>query len=67
MIGWLINHSLEANRHIHRTTLVKTNAGRINAYYHMQTFILECDNDDDHNQNEYYFSLLLPKKKRSVP
>ena len=61
VIGWLINNSLDANRHIHRTTLVKTSAGRINVYYHMQTFILECDTDDDNNPNEYYFFAVAEK------
>lgn len=62
VIGWLINQSFEANRHIHRTTLVKTNVGRINAYYHMQTFILECDTDGDLNPNEYYFFAVAEKE-----
>ena len=55
VIGWLINNALDSNRRIHRATLVHLPTGSINVYYHMGTFILECDTDGDHNPNEYFF------------
>lgn len=55
VVGWLLNNALDTNKWIHRTTLLVSAKGRINVYYHMNTFILECDTDGDHNANEYYF------------
>ncbi|WP_371362473.1 hypothetical protein SRRS_36090 [Sporomusa rhizae] len=54
-VGWLIKEALDINRIIHRSYLLTSDQGRINVYYHMETFILECDTNGDHNPNEYFF------------
>jgi hypothetical protein len=55
VVGWLIGRTLQLESRIHRTTLVTTKQGRINIYFHQDTFILECDTNGDHNANDYYF------------
>ena len=62
VIGWLISGSLELNRRIHRNLLFASGQGRITVYYYMETFILECDTNGDHNPNEYFFFKLTEKE-----